>query len=341
MKIAISHTSRSESFSSRFEDYCQRNNIEYVLVDCTSDSIIHQLENCDALVWHWPHANHKFEMLARQLTYSLETAGKVVFPNSKSCWHFDDKVGQKYLMEALGLPLVPSHVFYDSKTALDFLARTEYPVVFKLRGGAGSQNVKLIKNYHQGKKMVKRMFSRGYPLIDWLDIANDRWKKYQHHLAPFRPVLSALKLALRSTFSTQMREYGYMYCQKFIPGNKFDIRAIVIGDKVFEIKRQCRAGDFRASGSGMIFYEKEDLSEECAQIALHAAEKMQTQCVAFDFVFDNGKPLLVECSYGFAMHGYDRCSGYWDAQMQWHPGHFNPQDWIMDLVIKEIKIRNR
>ena len=138
-----------------------------------------------------------------------------------------------------------------------------------------------------------------------------------------------------------MREYGYIYCQKFIPGNKFDIRVIVIDDKIFEIKRLCRTGDFRASGSGMIFYAKEDLSEECAKIALHAAEKMQTQCVVFDFIFDNGKPLLVECSYGFSMHVYDRCCGYWDAQMQWHPGSFNPQDWIMDLVIKEIKMRNR
>ena len=31
---------------------------------------------------------------------------------------FDDKIGQKYLLEALGIPFINSHVFYDKYEAI-------------------------------------------------------------------------------------------------------------------------------------------------------------------------------------------------------------------------------
>ena len=44
--------------------------------------------------------------------------------------------------------------------------------------------------------------------------------------------------------------------------------------------------------------------------------------------------LVVELSYGFAMHGYDDCSGYWTDDMSWHEGKFNPQGWMVDEMVK-------
>ena len=337
MKIAIDYAGAKENFCTRFEAYCQRHDIDYKLVDCTSGKIIEELADCDALVWHWPHADHKFELFARQLTYSLQAAGKVVFPNAATCWHFDDKIGQKYLFESLELPLVPTYVFYEKAAALDFLEKTDYPVVFKLKSGAGSSNVKLIRNKRCGRKLVKKMFGKGFPAVNRSEFIRDTYKKFRQKKLPFRAVLSAIKAAILNSRKLEMREYGYVYMQKFIADNEYDIRAIVIGDKVFEIKRLCRPDDFRASGSGTILYEKSELSGECAGIALAAAAKLKTQCAALDFVFDHGKPMLVEISYGFSMHGYDRCTGYWDADLNWHAGVFNPQDWIMDLVVKEVK----
>jgi len=337
MKIAIDHPGSRKNFCTRFEAYCRRNNIDCVLVNCTDSDIVEQLADCDALVWHWPHANHKYSLLARQLTCSLQAAGKVVFPDIASCWHFDDKIGQKYLFEALDLPLVPTFVFYDKKQALDFLDNAEYPLVFKLKSGAGSSNVKLVKNRRQGRKLVKKMFAAGLPVKNIWNLAWDDFQKFRHNKAPLRPVFSTVKSAIKAMFKPAEREHGYVYFQKFIAGNEYDIRAIVINGKVFEIKRMCRTSDFRASGSGMILYEKAELSERCAEIALAAARKMQTQCAAFDFVFDNGQPLLLEVSYGFILHVYDPCTGYWDADLNWHAGNFNPQDWIMDEVINKVK----
>ena len=87
------------------------------------------MSDCDALMWNWDHTNPKDVLFARQLTYSLETMGKKVFPDSRTCWHFDDKVGQKYLLEAVGAPLVPSYVFYDKDEAIAWTERTEFPKV--------------------------------------------------------------------------------------------------------------------------------------------------------------------------------------------------------------------
>jgi hypothetical protein len=47
----------------------------------------------------------------------------------------------------------------------------------------------------------------------------------------------------------------------------------------------------------------------------------------------NQSPLIVEISYGFAVHGYDPCPGYWDEQLNWHDGPFNPQSWILENLV--------
>ena len=46
---------------------------------------------------------------------------------------------------------------------------------------------------------------------------------------------------------------------------------------------------------------------------------------------------LVEISYGFSTEGYDSCAGYWDNDLNWHEGIFNPYGWMVEIVLKEIK----
>ena len=96
------------------------------------------MDDCDALMWHHFQTNPKAILFAKQLLFALEQSGKKVFPDFRTGWHFDDKLGQKYLLEAIDAPLVPSYVFYDKKEALEWVQKTDFPKVFKLRGGAGS-----------------------------------------------------------------------------------------------------------------------------------------------------------------------------------------------------------
>ena len=113
MKIAFHNTG---GFTPRWIKYCEKNNIQYKKVNAYDTDIVEQLKDCDAFMWHHHQSNYKDVLFAKQLLFSLEQSGKVVFPNFNTGWHFDDKVGEKYLFEAIGAPVVPTFVFYTKKS---------------------------------------------------------------------------------------------------------------------------------------------------------------------------------------------------------------------------------
>lgn len=334
MKIGIHHT--KGLFSEHWIDYCKEEQIPYKLVNCYANDIIEQLADCDALMWHFHHASPKDFLFAKQLLYSLQTSGKVVFPDYDTMWHFDDKVGQKYLLEASGAPLVPSYVFYEKEAALAWAGETNFPKVFKLRGGAGSQNVKLAKTKNDAIKLIKRAFGRGFSQYAAWSNLKERIRKFKKgQTSIFDVAKGIIRLGYTTEFSRiSGKERGYVYFQDFIPDNDHDIRVVVIGDQAFAIKRMVRENDFRASGSGSILYEKHHFDESIMKLSFDLAEKLKTQCVAFDYVFQDGNPMLVEISYGFSPKGYDPCPGYWDKELAWHESSFNPYGWMVEMVIK-------
>lgn len=334
MKIAIHHT--PGSFSDRWISYCEENDIPYKLVNAYDSDIIKQVEDCDAFMWHHHHANYKDVLFAKQLLYSLEIAGKKVFPNFHAGWHFDDKVGQKYLLEAIGAPLVPSYVFYTKKDALKWIENAVFPKVFKLRGGAGSANVRLVPNKFEAIKLVKKAFGKGFSQFDSLGNLKERFNKWRRGKDSLLGVFKGLvRLFIPTEFAKMhAREKGYVYFQDFVPMNKFDIRVIVIGDKAFAVKRMCRPNDFRASGSAAPKYDKDEIDLRCVKESFKIAANLKDNCIGFDWIFDkNNPPLIVEIGYGFAVHFYDPCPGYWTNDMKWNEGHFIPQNWMVDNVL--------
>ncbi|MCD4724678.1 MAG: hypothetical protein K8R63_07520, partial [Bacteroidales bacterium] len=245
MKIGIHQT--KGLFSERWIDYCKANKIPYKLVNCYQDDIIKQLHDCDALMWHFHHASPRDFLFAKQLLYSVQASGKAVFPDYNTMWHFDDKLGQKYLLEAIGAPLVPSYVFYNKKEALAWARQTDFPRVFKLRGGAGSQNVRLIKTKGDAKKLIKRAFGRGFSQYAAWPNLKERIRKFKKGQSSLFDVLKGIiRLGYTTEFSRiSGKERGYVYFQDFIPDNDHDIRVVVIGNKAFAIKRMVRENDFR------------------------------------------------------------------------------------------------
>ncbi len=133
------------------------------------------------------------------------------------------------------------------------------------------------------------------------------------------------------------REKGYILFQDFIPGNDSDIRIIVVGDKAFAIKRMVRENDFRASGSGLVLYEKEHFLDETVQLSFQMARKLKSQCAAFDFVYAEGQTYVLEISFGFVKEVYDPCVGYWKEDLSWHKGSFNPYGWMVEDLLCSIK----
>ena len=337
MKIAIHH--RPDSFSERWIEYCKKEQIDFKIVNCYDSDIIAQLKDCEALMWHHHHANFKDVLVAKKILFALEHAGVKIFPDFRTSWHFDDKVAQKYLLEAIGAPLAPSYVFYDKKEASQWAKNTTYPKVFKLKGGAGSANVKLVRTEADCVKLINKAFGRGFSQFD-------RWRNFKERFNKWRTGKDTLlgvakgvgRLFIPTDYARmQAREKGYVYFQEFIPNNDHDTRIIVVGDKAFGLVRSVRDNDFRASGSGNISYEKEKINLEMVKIAFEINQKIKSQSIAYDFVLKDDKPFIVEISYGYAIKAYDACPGYWDKEMNWYEGQFNPQEWMVEELIKEHK----
>lgn len=337
MKIAI-HKS-DWGYSNDWINYCVANNIDHKIVNCYATDIIAQTEDCDIIMWHHHHTLAKDKIFAKDLLFALQQAGKKVFPDFNSGWHFDDKLGQKYLLEGIKAPLVPTDVFYSEKEALNWAAGATFPKVFKLRGGAGSSNVKLLRTRGDAEKMIRKAFGGGFASYDRWGNIKETLRKYSLKKAKGKDVLKSIRRAVVSTEFARIHgsEKGYVLLQEFIPNNKFDIRVITIGGKAFGIKRMVRDNDFRASGSGFVKHKKEDMDIRCVEIALDVTEKLNAQSLAYDFVFDEqNTPLIVEISYGFGTEGSSKCEGYWDKNLQWHEGKFISAHFIIESVIQSL-----
>jgi glutathione synthase/RimK-type ligase-like ATP-grasp enzyme len=339
MKLAIHLESRG--FSPRWVQYCEENRIPYKIVSCYDSDIVEQLEDCDGLMWHWNQESYKGILFARQLTQSLELKGKKVFPNVNTGWHHDDKVGQKYLFECIGAPLVKAHVFYSKKEAEAWLETTTFPKVFKLRGGAGSTNVKLARTKKKAQAFINQAFGKGFLQINRWDRLKDRvWVlKRDRDFAAVKFVIKGIgRLFIPTELAKfSQREMGYVYFQDFLPNNSYDTRLVVIGNRCFGVRRYTRKNDFRASGSGIKAYEKELFDPKFIRIAFDTTRRMGSQSAAYDFIWDGDIPKIVEVSYCFITGAfYDDCPGYWDSNLVWHDKPVNPQYFMIEDFVKEI-----
>lgn len=334
MKIAIHN---SGGFAPRWIEYCKKNDIDYKIVNAYDSDIVEQVADCDAFMWHTHHHNYKDVLFAKQLLFSLQQAGKKVFPDFNTGWHFDDKVGEKYLLEAVAAPMVPSYVFYTKREAMKWIDKTDFPKVFKLRGGAGAMNVKLAHSKREAKKLVSRAFGKGFSQYDGWGHVKESVRKLKQGKANLSAVAKDMvRLFVKPDYAKMLsNEKGYAYFQDFIPNNNFDVRVCVVGDKAYAIKRNCRKGDFRASGSGNLVYDIKQIDPRCVQISFDVNKKIKSQSLALDFVFDeNNNPLIVELSYGYTAPAYDFCEGYWTSDMQWHEGAgFDFCGWMVENLL--------
>jgi hypothetical protein len=332
--IAI-HNSNA-GLAPRWIAYCKRHNIRYKLVDCyANDLITHQLKGCRSLMWYIHQNNPKDIIIAKQILFALEHTGFKVFPDFRTAWHFDDKLGQKYLLERINAPLVPTYAFYEEADAMAWAETADFPKVFKLRGGSASANVRLVRTRDEAKRLIYQAFHGGFANYDGWGSLKERWRKYRLGKAGIiEPVKGLIRLFQPPPYAKTMgREMGYVYFQDFIPGNTYDTRVAIIYGKAIALRRYVRKNDFRASGSGLMEFDRELFDERCIRIAFEVTEKLNAQCVSFDFVFnEQNEPLIVEISYGYVMESYDRCLGYWDRNLNWHEGKYDHEGWMVEAL---------
>lgn len=333
--IAIHYSEKS--FANRWINYCEKRGINYKRVNCHKRDILNQLKDCDALMWHFSHMSSRDFLFAKQLVFALEKAGKVVFPDSNTSWHFDDKVGQYYLLASIDAPIIPTYIFYSKEEACQWVKHADFPKVFKLRAGAGSVNVRLVRTAKEALAITKRAFGRGFKHSSLIPF-NDMLKKYRQRKVSFKALFKSL---LRKFIPTQFalvhgRERGYVYFQDFISECDCDFRIKVVDGKCWGFRRFVRDNDFRASGSGKLDFDPDKIPLSIVKSALDIARKLNLQSVAFDYLMHKDRIYVIEMSYGFGVDPGETDYGYWDSTLKWHKGKFDPFGWMVDLVLKKV-----
>lgn len=336
MKIFI-HNNNGD-FVSRWVKYCEDNKLDYSLVNCLSNDIISKVSADDILLWRWHHCNAAEVMAACDIIRAAISKGVRVFPDYNTCCTYDNKIAQKYELEAINAPLVSTYVFFNKAEALKWADETDYPKVFKLSKGAGAKNVSLARSRAEAVKLINTAFGKGFrPVAGHLkDAIGKLSAKSSRSKIDWAGKIKRLPSSLLNIYRTNRslgRERGYVYFQEFIPESKYDTRITVVGGKAFGFIRYVRKNDFRASGSGDINYDISEIDLECVKIAFDVAKKLKSQSIAFDFVKDpDGRLYIVETSYSYVTSAVHNSEGYWDEHLQWHAGHY----WPEDIIIKSL-----
>ncbi len=342
MRIAIHD--RKNSYSTRWIAYCQEHHIDYKAVNAYDSDIISQVKDCDIFLWHYHQGSAADMNFAKQLLFSLEQTGKIVYPDFETGWHFDDKLGQKYLFEANGIKAAEAFAFYDEQSALEWAKTTSWPKVFKLRGGASSYNVELVRSYKEAKKYIRQAFNQGFPAYDKRRRMRRTLKHFFCGKASLREALGAMSVLFRHLPTDLLPDHkGYIYFQEFIPTENYDYRIETCGDKAIAMVRYARKGDFRASGGHNDHFEHELIEPDVIQFAFDVAKKLKMQSAALDIVRnkETGELFIVEVSYCYGVDADEYDHGYWTSDGQWHDEPFDGQDWIIEEVINEYQTKTK
>ena len=321
------------SWSYAWEKILKEKGIEVKRINFYDTDVMKQVKDCDGIMWHWFHYPND-KIVAPKILSNIQLNMDIpIFPDLNSCWHYDEKVAQHYLLESIDAPRVPSWVFYDYNKASEFINSADYPLVFKLSVGAGSANILKIDNKEEAKDIVDKMFKKGifpYTLNEFENTSNQKHR-----------IKEAIKYVKSGEYPTPpwyyMLQKDYVYFQKFLPNNNYDIRVTIIGKRAFGFIRYNRDNDFRASGSGKIDYDINKIPKEAIEIAFDVSKKCKFQSMAYDFMYDENKLVINEMSYCYSGEAVGKCKGYWDNNMNWIEKQMLPQEAHVEDFLEIVK----
>jgi glutathione synthase/RimK-type ligase-like ATP-grasp enzyme len=329
-----------ESYSDKWIEFILAQGVEVKTLNLLALDALEQTRTCDGIMWRWAH-NPKDKQSAKKILYTIEHYLNIpIYPNQYTSWHYDEKIAQYYLLSSLSAPTPKTWLFWNREQALDWVKTAPYPVVFKLSAGAGSSNVLKVNTYREAVHLVNTSFERGiFPMT---------LNPYQHS-AGFRRSfvqLKSLGKRIRDGFGYIWSgkyprlhpqwwkpEFGYIYFQEYLPDNAYDTRIAIIGDRAFGFHRLNRPGDFRASGSGRLVFEPQDIDQQCIRIAFDISKAGNFQSMAYDFLYRQGQPVISEISYAYADWAVHSCPGHWKRDLTWVDGQMWPEQAQVDDFI--------
>ncbi|WP_421775354.1 ATP-grasp domain-containing protein [Gracilimonas sp.] len=307
-----------------YEAILEYNDISYEKSNLNDTEFWDKVEEADYFIYRFVNTEYQIQEAETIFPIIEDALGKNVFPNLRSRWHFDDKIKQYYLLKELGFPVIDTHVFWNKKDAIKWVEGARYPVIFKLKSGAGSANVAKIDNKRQAHKVVARMFKEGIN-NGKIPLGNNLIFKSPVTFIKslFYNLYTEKKYGVKKLF--WKKHMNYVLFQKYLANNEYDIRVTIIGDRAYAFLRYNRDNDFRASGSGKLEYNQDKIDKEAIKIAFNVSETCGFDSMAYDFLYDeNNKLKICEISYTYLDEVLYDCPGIYDRDLNFEKGNFLP-----------------
>jgi glutathione synthase/RimK-type ligase-like ATP-grasp enzyme len=341
MKVIIHYDQNydihSTSWVFEWESKLQEYGVDYEVQNCYEGRFVDKIKDASVLLWYFDNYNALDMAFAKSYIKLAEKMGVLVFPDIETIWFYDDKISQSLCLDTFGIEQPEWWCFYNKKNAHEWLEKTiSFPVIAKLKSGSGSNNVKMLNNIKEVRKYVNRMFGRGFssvPSILW-KIRSNIGSANTLELLLNRIKRTPEFLKTRNRSKLLQRQVGYVYLQKYISNDGFDLKVVAVNQKVTFFGRKVRHGDFRASGGGNIFYDNSIISNELLDMVFDAVDRLKLQCVGFDVVIDrySGQAKIIEMSYNFSHKYAMQAEGYYDRDKIWHSEPLNVPAEILKLL---------
>jgi hypothetical protein len=323
---------RNAPYSDRWIERLTELGHDVQLVNVRADDFIERVSTCDGFLWWFPPGPLPRELGRRLLTALAQMPNLLAAPDWRSCWHFDDKIAQSYLLRAAGIPMPKTHVFWLYSDAVEFLRHAQYPLVLKLSYGYRARNVGLLRNRLEAEAMARRLFGAGVVTLEP--------RRFDTLRAMVRSIRSWIGMRLgRAPLPKASRQQSSMLVQEFVPGNEFDTRVTIIGDRAFAWRRGNRPNDFRASGGGRNDTNPANIESDVVRLAFHVAQTLQMPSMSTDVLRLDGRPVITEVSYYYEQPLIHACAGHWRLHgndLEWIEGPIRAEDAILDDFLSRL-----
>ncbi len=309
--------------------------LEYEVVSLEGHDWMRVVQSFDAVIWKPAYMGPQAAAQLQAKAYFLETyAGKTVVPCFRNIWHFENKVAQSYVFDALRVPTPKTVASFDYHDALAKVRREAFPLVFKEPFGAGSSNVRLVRDLPAAENDLADIFSQQI----WYEAKmrlGSSWKLLLHGFTK-RWYWHKIKRLLRGE-----ENFRLVYWQQFVPDQTGDVRVAVIGDRhAYAFRRGNRPNDFRASGSGRLDFET-PVPEDAIRYCMELNRKLGVDSMAYDLLFRDGEMVITEMSYTYLDHClYDGPGLYVleeDGKLRFKEGHIRPQSIWVDWALRRLE----
>lgn len=293
----------------KFARFLTHNQIPFAYYNIHTSTWSEEAGKFDIIIWRPRSSPAELEEARRKIYFLERHLHKICYPSFDTVTVYEDKILQHELLKLHGFPVIDTFISHDIDEITRNISDRAYPAINKVVPGSGSLGVEMVNNVAQAAEIARAAFS----------------------------------FAGRQTYWPNLNQKNYVFLQKYQKNEGYDLRIIVIGDVVTGYFRDVPAGDFRASGMGLVRWD--ELPADAIDLARRIARCFGFITVAVDFLRDpdTNKLLVIEMSHFIRVEGdegqRDGVFGVFvvaeDGTRSFKPGKI----WLQELVLKEFFTR--